>query len=225
VLLRFFAGTLLAAVAAGADFGFAAILQAGAQGAASWELGIGSSASALAATVDVSPYWSNGAGGPRNFSIGYTAATNTAYVTVSNRTATYHPSLGGALAAGGTWSLPATSFFVSAATAPANTSVTVSNLQLSTGMTVLQGLSTTTMTASPPGLQSLTTPVVMMAGGTSDWVLTGQILFTGLGSASGSQLLFQLAANASVPEPSTFLMIGAGLLVFGRYLAGKGVKR
>ncbi len=203
-----------AALAGGADFGFQVIIRAGLS-AGDWEIGIGNNLNSPAATSDVVPYWNNNA--PRDFEIGYEASTNRAYVRVGNDIASYYPAGGGALAAVGTWTLPAASFYVSASSRPSPTGVTVSGLTLTTGMDVLQGFSTTTLTAAQPGggssLQSLALPVVLGATGSSSWVLTGQITFSGLPAASRSQLQFHLTAEASdVPEPATYAMIGGGLL-------------
>jgi hypothetical protein len=217
-----------AALVQGADFGFSVILRAGLNGTGDWELGIGSNLSSPAATANVVPYWNNT--GARDFQIGYVAGTNTAFVRVGNDMASFHPAGGGTLAAGGAWTLPASSFYVSATPVSAPTSVGVGNLQLATGMTVLQGFSTTTL-ATTSGVRTLSSPVVMAGGSSSDWVLTGQITFTGLraqtpGGASRSQLQFNLTANASdVPEPYSFLLCGVGLLLLGCYRAGKGVRR
>lgn len=217
-----------AALAPGADFGFSVIIRAGQNGAQDWELGIGSDPSTPSVTAQLTPPWHEGSA--RTFTVGYTAATNTAYVQVGNDLASFQPAGGGVLAAGGTWTLPAATFSVAASSVPSATSVSVANLQLTTGMAVLQGLSNTTLTAAQPGnstaFQSLTTPVVLAAQGSSDWVLTGQIAFTGLAAATGSQLRFQLTANASdVPEPATYAMIGGGLLLLAAYRRGKGVRR
>ncbi len=217
MLFRVFCVALLAAMtAAGADFGFQVIIRAGQNGAGDWEIGIGNNLNSPAATANVVPYWNNNA--PRDFEVGYVASTNRAYVRVGNDMVSYYPVGGGALAPGGTWTLPASGFYVSTA-GGLYSAVSVSNLSLSTGMSVLQGFSTTSLEASQfffgSASENLPLPVVLGATASSSWVLTGQIAFAGWPAMpTGSQALFHLTAQASseVPEPETFAMIGGGLL-------------
>lgn len=232
------AGLLLLAAtgtAAAADFGFAVIIQLG--GAATWEVGIGPRGSAPVATTSVNPDYQDNT--PRRFEVGYTQATNTAFVrvyqtnNVNYQQATYQPVGGAPLLPAGSWTLPASSFSVAADAKLFPTSVTVDNLGLSAGLTVLQPLSTTTLTASQTGIfggvdipsASLGSPVQFRAQGTGgNWMLSGRITFAswiGLGgflAPTGNDLRFGFDAGASdVPEPSTALYLGCGLGLLGLY--------
>jgi len=219
-----------------ADFGFSVIIQAGRQNG-SWEIGIGLRGNPTN-TAQVNPYYGNNT--PQQFEIGYTQSTNTAFVRLyQNATtyneATYNPVGGAPLAPGGSWTLPANSFFVSAASRNPPTSVTVAGMALSPGLSVLQGLSST-LTAAQPGrppsnpsvVTNLASPVQFMAQGNGgNWLLSGTISFVGLsayqgGGADRSDLRFGFDAGASdVPETSTAMSFGCGLGLIGIYALRK----
>jgi len=220
-LCAFFGGCANAA-----DFGFSVIIRAGTSSLGDWEIGVGPRGGSPADTSTIWPYYGNN--GTNHFEIGYTQSTNTAYVrmyTLFNLltfSATYNPVGGAALGANGAWTLPASSFLVSAApNSSVTTGVTVSNLTFSSGLNVLQGLSSTSLTVSQSGAGATRTeasPVVFRAtnnGG--DWMLSGDISFAGLSAyytngAQASQLQFDLTASASdVPETSSGLMLGTGM--------------
>lgn len=104
--------------------------------------------------------------------------------------------------------------------------VTVSNLTLGTGLTVIAPVTSTSYSASQegnaPAMQTNMAPVSFQsnnAGGS--WLISGQVRFVGLSAyvpsgASRSQLQFGLTASSSeVPEPSTWLMCAGALAVVG----------
>jgi hypothetical protein len=228
---------LLSGAASAADFGFSVIIQAGqanGSGANSWELGIGPRGGSSAVTVDITPYYGNST--PQNFVIGYTQATNTAFVRLQQTNgvyaqASYNPVGGAPLTPGGTWALPASSFFVSATSVNNRADgITVSGLSLtSPGLNILQGLTTTSLSASWPAtapnnstmVSAMSSPVRFQAqGNNGDWLLGGTISFAGLGSpgARRQDLSFSLQADAAdVPEPSTALSLSLGLAFIGLY--------
>jgi hypothetical protein len=222
-----------------ADFGFSVIIRAGRQNG-TWEIGIGQRGSAPSSTVSLNPYYLNNT--PQRFEIGYTQSTNTAFVRLyrSNGTyqqASYNPVGGVPLGPGGTWTLPADSFFVLAASRPAATSVTVTGMALSPGLAILQGVSnTTTLTAAQPGrppsnpdvVTNLPSPIQFMAQGSGgNWLLSGTISFVGLAAyrpsgAGPDDLQFGVDAGAAdVPETSTSLSLGCGLGLIGIYALRK----
>ena len=222
-LCAFFGGAAQAA-----DFGFSVIIRAGSNSLADWEIGIGPRGGGIADTSFIWPYYANN--GSNHFQIGYTQATNTAYVRLQTNflffplqwSATYNPVGGGPLNANGSWTLPASSFLVAAApNASVNTGVSVRNLALSGGLNVLQGLSSTSLSAAQTGAGAtgtMASPVVFRASNSGgDWMLSGDISFAGLSAyfangAQGSQLQFDLNASASdVPEGSSGLMMGTGM--------------
>jgi hypothetical protein len=225
-------GIVAAAALPAADFSFYAVLRAGATGASEWELGIGNNSSSLTTSQFSwnvgTPLWPNNT--PANFRIGYTNATNTAYVTVYDSgnnavTASFNPLKGGGSAAK-TWQLPASSMFVSAGPTILPESIQVNNLTVNGGVNVLQPISFTSMaitkmvgattsTLSEPSPVSFKSTT---ASGGQDWYIGGQIQFAGLGffvpnGAQGNQLLFSMTANATnaTPEPGTFGLATAGL--------------
>jgi hypothetical protein len=222
---------VLGGSASAADFGFSIIIQAGqsnGNGTNSWELGIGPRGGSPSVTVDINPYYGNST--PQNFQIGYTQTTNTAYVRLQQSNgvyaqASYNPVGGAPLAPGGTWTLPASSFFVSATSLNNNRpdGITVSGLGLTpSGLNILQGLSTTSLAASwPANAPNNTTTVTAMAspvrfqaqGNSGDWLLGGTISFVGLSNGATRQdLTFGFQADAAdVPEPSTAISLGLGL--------------
>jgi hypothetical protein len=216
--------------ASAADFGFSVIIQAG--GSNTWELGIGPRGGAPAVTVSLNPYYQGG--NPQQFQVGYTQSTNTAFVRFYNngasyQQASYQPAGALPLQPGGTWSLPAGNFSANANYTLLATSISVANLGLSSGLTVLQPLTTTSLYASQAGWFSspgppvtLPSPVVFRAQGAGgNWLLSGTLTFTNLGGifglgANDGDLSFQMDAQASdVPEPSTALFMACGLLLIG----------
>jgi hypothetical protein len=169
-----------------------------------------------------------------NFRIGWTSATNTASVRVddfdgSPVTASYTYA-GPQLPANSVWTLPANSFFVSAARVAAPSSIELQNLSFSSGVQVLSGALPSSISAVQNGnsaFVTLNSPIVLnAANGGGDWFIAGQIRFTGLQSQGGlarnSQLQFMLNATGSaVPEPGSWALIGLGLVAlagFGRKL-------
>ncbi len=212
-------------------------MRAGRFAGADWELGTGTTSSTSDSTQSFSHNESPGnnhwgsALTEHTFRIGWSAATNSAYVTVWNAagspvTANFTPA-GPAPPTTAIWTIPAGSFVLSAAGQPAGsaaTSITLSGLSLSPGVSVLSGMLPTAISAARSTTASdtaaLGTPIVInpaSAGGS--WYLSGTIRFTGLqsqgGVASGSQLQFLMNAVASdVPEAGTLSMIGLGLVAF-----------
>jgi hypothetical protein len=224
--------TLLCTGAHASEFTFFTTLRAGFQTPDVWEIGIGSTAATTNSRVNFR--WANNANHwrpsnqPQNFQIGYNQATNSAFVTVFNSnnapiTATF-ANPGPSLLPTATWTIPSTSFFASATPNSGAASVTVANLAFSNGVTVLSGALPSGIGASSPGntSNSLSAPIVFTpaaAGGS--WMITGTIRFSGLfpfGSATDNTLRFGFGAGASdVPEVSSSLMIGAGLLGLGLF--------
>jgi hypothetical protein len=232
--------TLLSTGAASAaDFGFSVIIQAGLSGGGgpnSWELGIGPSGGSPAVTVNLNPYYGNNT--QQRFEIEYTQATNTAFVRIQQTNgvyaeASYNPVGGAPLAPGGTWTLPSSSFFVSSvAVNKQAVGTTVSGLALTPGLNILQGLSTTSLTAAPPAnapngsttVAAMSSPVSFQAQATGgNWLLGGTISFAGLSQyynpgANRQDLRFGFQADAAdVPEPSTALSLSLGLAFIGLY--------
>jgi hypothetical protein len=221
----------LSSVATAADFGFSVIIRAGSTAASDWEIGIGPRGSTPTSTVSLNPYYQDNTA--QQFQVGYQQSTNTAYVRFyqnagSFQQATYQPAGGHVLPPYGSWTLPASSFSVAAAPVFWQTSVAVNQLALSSGLSIVQPLSATSLSASQwlwgiigTPSAALASPVVFRSFGSGgDWMLSGTIAFGGLsaygGSASGTQLRFGFDANASdVPEPSTALFFGCGLGLIG----------
>jgi len=232
-ILRFAATALLSAFAIpslGADFSFAAIIRVGSNGNSSYELGIGPTASAPSSTVSLNTFWANNA--PRNFQIGYTQSTNTAYVRVYNpagsgsQAVTYQPVGGLPASAGRVWTLPAALFSVEAQPDNRSTSISLGNLSVTAG-SILQGLSSTTLTAAQNNnagaSAAMTSPVVFRANASGDWLLSGTITFVAVngGANNYDRLRFDLGVQASdVPEPST-----VGTASIGIFLIALGVAK
>ena len=223
---------LVAGPLTASDFSFYSIIRAGALGGQDWEGGTGPNGNSI--TTGAYYNYSNSVAGWSNnldqrFRIGYSQATNTAYTTVWGSgispiayTSSYQPVGGTPLNSSGTWTINAGALYVRANTIPVATSITVSQLQLASGLTVLQPLTSTSLFASQPTgavIESNSAPIVFSAtanGG--DWFIDGVIRFNGLspyvtGGAQRSQLQFSLTAVAQdSPEPATFVLTSAGLL-------------
>lgn len=225
IILLGFAGVPLASAA---DFGFSSIIRAGLRSAADWELGIGPAGNSAASTLNLSPYYGDGT--YQAFQMGYTNATNSAYVRIQTTSGQWrdlsYSGAGAGLGAGATWTIPASSLYVAASGWWLPYSIQVSNLSLSSGLTVVNPLSTTTLTASQwlaTDRESLSSPVVFRTGSTGDWALSGQVAFVGLSAysllgAQGSDLELGFGASGSsspTPEAGTLAMIGAGMIVLG----------
>jgi hypothetical protein len=215
----------------GAQFQFGALIRVGyaGTGGSNYDFGAGPTSGALAATGDYAAYYTDGV--PVAFQIQYTKATNTVTVNVGGNTVNYNPAGGAALAANAIWTLPASSFFVTAATGPfLGTSVTLSGLTLSgvTGaLNILQPIQQTTLNATRGFLGGTVSAnesqdIVFQADPGGDWRLNGNVTFTGLLpppfnilGANGDDLQFGFAASASVPEPSTAISMLLGLAFIG----------
>lgn len=207
-----------------------ATLRAGRNASADWEQGVGSDP--FASTSTASFRWAPGNQHWRandqtqNFEIGYNAATGSAYATVwdSNDVASSvsYTNPAGPLAVPATWTLPASSFFVSASARPLATSINLENLSLAPGVRVLSGslpanLGVSRSAAGPGQTQSLASPLIFnTAASGGNWFIAGTIRFSGLTSnssgAQGSQLQFMMnAVGTDNPEPATFALIGLGV--------------
>lgn len=211
-----------------AEFGLSATIRAGLRNAGDWELGIGPLGNNTASTLNLNQanYYPDNL--PNRFEIGYTSATNSAFVryyygSAAYQQVTYAPG-GVGLGAGSVWTIPAGSLFLSAARRPnVLTAVWIDQLSLDGGVQVLQPFTSTTMLAwqnNSSMTTPTTSPVSFRTGASGDWLLSGRIGFLGLsaynpGGAQRSQL--QMIANISgvsapVPEPAVELMVGAGLV-------------
>jgi hypothetical protein len=239
MIMHLFANSALLAVLtvlplAAADFSFTSILRAGARGSADpgWEIGTGSTAASITSGAQFSdgniPGWSDSI--DRQFSIGYTQATNTAYTIVKDLNGAetrvnFNPIGGVPLSSGATWSIRA-NLSADPSVRP-DTSVQVSFVRFGNGLTVLQPLTTTPLIASQPTGASqagTSAPIVFSAVGNSgNWYLDGVIRFSGLApyapnGASNSELQFALSAIASdTPEPAALILLSSGLLAMALY--------
>jgi hypothetical protein len=220
-----------------ADFNMSTIIRAGGNGNTDYELGIGPEGSSGANRGNVNPYYSSST--QYAFRVGYTNATNRAYVSIQRANGqwtqvNYGPG-GTGLGVGASWTIPASSLYVSATPAVWPTRVTISNLTLGSGLTVLSGLSTTTLTAQQwlsSDIDALTAPVIFRttAATGGDWLLSGLIQFTGLASdtfglgARGSQLAFDLGARGTseTPEPDARAMVVIGVVLLW---CGSGLRK
>ena len=233
---------LASQLARGADFSFFTTLRSGFWFEFDKEIGIGNTSAADTLRADFNhdgstSFWANNVA--TNFQIGYVAATNTGFVSLFDSFGTpvtlSFTNPGTALnAATSTWTLPAASFFVEAASLGAASSVSVENLSFSSGVSVLSGSLPASLTASQNGSTVNTTagaPIVFdpaSAGG--NWTLSGSIRFSGLlgygGEASGDALRFGFGAfgtdvplgpsdTGDTPEPRTFVLMSLGLLAAG----------
>jgi hypothetical protein len=230
----------LSIAAGAADFDLAATIQAGRIDNTGFELGIGPSANsaAIQGQVNGADYFQNGAS--RKFEIGYDNATNSAYLrfyhSAINPNAFYqvvHSPGGAGLGGNSLWTIPAGSLFVSATFRPVATSITISGLQFGSGITVIQPFSATSMTASQNRSSSTlnsTAPVLFLPSANGDWLLSGNISFSGLRTpgypgAIGNQLAMGMGFNgSSVPEPGVAGLTMAGLAVIA-YLEARRRRR
>lgn len=169
-------------------------------------------------------YWRDG-GQPQNFRIGWNAAANSAYVTVWNAvgvaTTATMSNTGAQLSSNALWTLPGGSMFSSATGLNQPSSILVSGLTLSPGVALLSGALPASLGASQTGstiFNSVSAPIVINpAANGGNWYLDGTVRFTGFisqgGNASRSNLEFMmLATGSNVPEASSILLIGGGLI-------------
>lgn len=224
-------GLALLSVSLGAaNFSFYATMRAGRNAGGDWEQGLGSGSSASTVTSSFSwsnanPHWRAG-DQPQSFRIGYDAAQNQAYLSVWDsanvaNTIRFNNS-NPALDASAHWTLPASSFFVSASNRVVPTSITLENLSLSPGVLVLSGSLPSTFGVGQSGnggaqLATLPSTIVFQpASSGGDWYLSGTVRFSGLAAtgpgARGSMLqLMMNASGTNNPEPAAFVLLGLGL--------------
>jgi len=242
------AATLLLATATScwaADFDLSATIRAGLNDATGWELGIGPLGNNAFNNASLNPYLPDAS--PRQFQLGYTSSSNTAYLRYTHlsgasQMVTFSPG-GPGLGARSVWTIPVGSLFVTAEQRIWATSITAGGLTLSGGVQVLQPLSATTLTASrgffAPGVTTgLTSPAVFRTGASGDWMLSGTISFSGLspyvpfGVLTGAQQSqLQMGADiygTTAPEPPMSGLLAVGLIVIGlraRRKRGEGEAR
>jgi hypothetical protein len=236
-----FLSLVMAGTACAESFTFNATLRAGRFAGADWEIGIGniSNSESTQNFNHLESPGNNHWGGPNTwhtFQIGWLAATNTAFVSVWNANGTPTTATitntGTPLGVETIWTIPVNNFFLSAAARPGDTSISLQNVSLSSGVQVLSGGLPNSITVSQSGSGSSYgnfSPIVInpaSAGG--NWTLSGQIRFTGLTSQGGVaqnsqlQLLFG-ATGVDTPEAGTVSLIGLGLIgiaVYRRRLRG-----
>jgi hypothetical protein len=223
-LVRFAAALVMATCLGAADFDFSTIIRAGRPTNATFELGIGplTNNTLVRGHVNQPNYFPNGL--PNRFEIGYTSATNSAYLRYFYgpgvyREVVYSPG-GTGLQGGSVWTIPRNSLFVAATSRPVPTSVTIANLQFGAGVQVLQPFTTTTLTAAQNGGNVRTNMpglVRFRTGASGDWLLSGTISFAGLRfytprGAIGNQLRMGAGfSGTDVPEAGTWLLALTGL--------------
>jgi hypothetical protein len=217
-----------------------ATIRAGTTATTSWELGIGPAGNSASSTASLLPYYPNAQ--PRQFALGYTNATNTAYLRYTHASGvsqqvTYSPG-GSGLGAGARWTIPIGSLSVTAQQIVWSSSATIANLALGGGVSVLQPFSTTTVSVTRGLLgagnsSGITSPVVFRTGTSGDWLLTGTISFGGLAPYSPTLFGIPLGAQnsglsmdagisgTSAPEPATTGLLAAGLISIGWYARRK----
>jgi hypothetical protein len=238
------------------DFGFSTVIRYGTAAAGTWELGMGAEGGAPAAFGFMpTSHWVNGTS--YTFRIGYTQSTNTAFLSVYTLgnsllgQTSYSPAGGtNPTSTGRLWTVPASSFYVRSESVFFNSSVSITNLNLTgAGVSILQPLSSTSLTANRPGwlwqptVQSnLTAPLVFRTtNAQGDWLLSGQITFAGtnlggLGGASNNQLAFAGGFHGTdepeppigTPEPTSVLLTASGFAAIAAYRhrawRGKGLR-
>jgi hypothetical protein len=231
----------------GAEFHLGTLIRIGSPGSGvgQWDIAAGDSSGAVA--TDVSPYWQNNQ--QRLVEIEYRKPTNTVQVRVYEGTSNlagqtfnqvlYNPTGGAGVVAAATWTISASSFFVTATSGPIPpSSTTLSNIALTglSGALVLQPLLQTTLAASrgAGGATNTVTQsqdIVFQGDSTGSWRLTGNLRFTGLAGpvgATGNNLFFGLVASAddaAVPEPSAIVLTGLGLAALGLVHRRKSIRQ
>jgi hypothetical protein len=219
------------------SFSFFSTLQAGRQNSTDWEIGIGSGATPTVTSdygynVSGTQYW-RGTGLTHDFEIGWDATTNSGYTTVfkadGTRTTVTLQNTGVALSANTIWTLPAGSFVAEATPnggSSATTSIQLSNLSLTPGVSLAGGTLPSTFGASQSGTatsNNLGAPLLLDASANGgSWYISGTVQFSGLitqgGNARGNQLQFFLqAVGTDTPEASSLALMGGGLIALGMF--------
>jgi hypothetical protein len=239
LIVRVVVAASIAGTCSAADFSLSATIRAGTTTAASWELGIGPAGNSASGTASLQPYYPNDQ--PRQFALGYTNATNTAFLRYTHASGvsqqvTYSPG-GLGLGAGATWTIPTGALSLTAQQIFWSSSATIANLSLGGGISVLQPFATTTLIATRGVLEAgdssaTTSPVVFRTGASGDWLLTGTISFGGLApyapsvfgfplGARNSELSMDAGISGSTPEPATSGLLAVGLILIGWFARRK----
>ncbi len=211
-----------------ADFGFSTLIRMGNPGI-DWELGSGAAALAPSVTSSLSSYWNSGAS--RQFQITYNRPTNNVELRLwtnsgSSSTALNFTPSGTPNPIDAIWTLPASSFFVKAVTgANVWTGITLSSMTLSGvsgALNVISPMLQTSLQAGsslfqPTQTVTQTGDVVFRGDSNGSWRLAGYVTmnYFGLGGLGHQDRLTfgltALSAAAPTPEPSTGLMLAAGV--------------
>jgi len=231
-LFQFGLLAVLSASAWGSTFSFFTTMRAGQTGP-TWELGAGSTSATTESQTNYTPTWNLGA---QNFQIGYNQTTGQGYVTVAAPvTGTLYTASfanpGPALTSDVNWTIAPSSFFVIANTPSGPSSISLTGLTFSSGVTILSGSLPSSFGTSHPGgsggtvTNTASAPIVFNAAGSGgSWTIDGTVQFTAAGfvgtggGASGNQMQFGFGASGTdTPETSSVFLIGAGLIALGCY--------
>lgn len=216
-----------------ATFGLGALIQVGLSSSSGNGaiLSVGDNGSASGGS-GMAPSFQNNQG--RWVQIAYQQSTNNLQVRIyDGATATgaftslnYSPTGGAAVGPNAMWTIPAAAFFVQATTGVnRTTSIDFSNITLSGvsgALNIISPMQQTSLSASKgggpnsPGQTAIQTgDIVFQGDSTGSWVLSGLLTLSGVNGngASGSELAMGFSGNASsVPETSSMLMVGSGLI-------------
>jgi len=219
--------------ASAASFEFNTLIRLGANGGgANWEIGAGNNSGAAPSITQNADTWTNGAS--REFQITYSRPSNSLEVRLfengsSNSSALSYTPAGGPASIGATWTLPASSFFVTAVNGGNfTTAISVSSLSLtglSGALTILSPMQQTTLQATSGfGLPTTTLresqDIVFRGDSTGSWRLGGYVSMNFPEPINGGDrdlLHFGVSASAAdvtaTPEPNTWALLLAGFAV------------
>jgi hypothetical protein len=224
------AAPMLAPVLSAGPFQFNTLVRLGAPSASlsNWEVAVGDNDGSTGQSGSIA-WWASGAS--RQFQVIYNRPANNLQMRIyANNGASYafmnYTPTGTPAAADAVWTLPASSFFVSAQTgANVYTGVTVSNLALtglSGALSILSPIQQTTMQAGSGPFQPSQTVtqsagIVFRGDSNGSWRLQGFVTMSFFGLSGGghqNRLQFGVSAVADTanPEPRSWVLLLTGLV-------------